>query len=172
MMSGLDEEIAWIGRGQKQVMVKIYLDVCCLNRPFDDQKQARIRIETEAVLEIVNRCEQGEWTLLSSEALELEVAQTPDSEQREAVEQALELARERLVLSDPVQQRAAELQSLGFQGYDALHMAFAEASDADAFLSTDDRLLRRANRNAETIGVRVMNPVNWLMLLMEEGGEE
>jgi hypothetical protein len=29
--------------------VKIYLDVSCLNRPFDDQGQVRIRLETEAV---------------------------------------------------------------------------------------------------------------------------
>jgi hypothetical protein len=57
---------------------KIYLDVCCLNRPFDDQTQPRIRLETEAILEIISRCRTGEWELLSSTALESEIARTPD----------------------------------------------------------------------------------------------
>jgi len=30
----------------------IYLDLCCFNRPFDDQAQARIRLETEAKVAI------------------------------------------------------------------------------------------------------------------------
>lgn len=57
---------------------RIYLDVCCLNRPFDEQTQARIRLETEAILEILDRCQAGMWTLITSKALEAEINQTPD----------------------------------------------------------------------------------------------
>jgi hypothetical protein len=32
------------------VVRTIYLDLCCVNRPFDDQHQARVRLEAEAVL--------------------------------------------------------------------------------------------------------------------------
>jgi hypothetical protein len=42
-------------------MTKIYLDTCCLNRPFDDQTQERIRLESEAMLAILSRIEKGEW---------------------------------------------------------------------------------------------------------------
>lgn len=35
----------------------IYLDVCCLNSPFDDQTQERIHLEAEAVMLILNRCQ-------------------------------------------------------------------------------------------------------------------
>jgi len=52
---------------------KIYLDVCCLNRPFDDQTQLQIRLETVAILETISRCRSGEWELLSSTALESKV---------------------------------------------------------------------------------------------------
>lgn len=31
----------------------IYLDMCCLKRPFDDQSQPRIRLESEAVLTLL-----------------------------------------------------------------------------------------------------------------------
>ena len=39
-------------------MTRIYLDVCCLNRPFDDQSQPRIRLESETILIILAQCEQ------------------------------------------------------------------------------------------------------------------
>lgn len=41
--------------------MRIYLDVCCLNRPFDDQSQDRIHLEAEAVLAIIKQVEQGDW---------------------------------------------------------------------------------------------------------------
>ena len=39
--------------------MKIYLDNCCFNRPFDDQKQLRIKLETEAKLDIQKRIVQA-----------------------------------------------------------------------------------------------------------------
>ena len=55
----------------------IYLDVCCLNRPFDDQTQERIRLEAEAVMLIFNRCQNTQWQILGSEAIDDELEQTP-----------------------------------------------------------------------------------------------
>jgi hypothetical protein len=43
--------------------MRIYLDVCCLSRPFDNQSQERVRLESEAVLMILHRIETGEWYL-------------------------------------------------------------------------------------------------------------
>ena len=51
----------------------IYLDVCCLNRPFDDQAQARIHLEAEAVLVILNQCQAGHLTWISSDVVTLEI---------------------------------------------------------------------------------------------------
>ena len=59
---------------------RIYLDVCCLNRSFDDQRQDRIRLEAEAVLLILGRCETSVWQWLSSAVVEEEVNNTPSSE--------------------------------------------------------------------------------------------
>lgn len=49
----------------------IYLDVCCLNRPFDDQTQERIFLEAEAIRLILARCQSGEWQLLGSEVMDV-----------------------------------------------------------------------------------------------------
>lgn len=52
---------------------RIYLDVCCLNRPFDDQTQPRIALENQAILTILSRCQSGQWHLITSTALDVEL---------------------------------------------------------------------------------------------------
>lgn len=58
--------------------MKLYFDVCCLNRPFDDQTQDRIRLEAEAVLAIVRHVEGSEWQWISSDAVAYEISNTPN----------------------------------------------------------------------------------------------
>lgn len=41
----------------------IYLDNCCFNCPFDDQSQLKIRLETEAKLDIQEKVKLGEFSL-------------------------------------------------------------------------------------------------------------
>jgi len=52
--------------------MKIYLDNCCFNRPFDDQTNFRIRLESEAIKMILFLCEQKHWQLISSKIVEFE----------------------------------------------------------------------------------------------------
>jgi hypothetical protein len=57
--------------------------------------------------------------------------------------------------------RGEALERMGFQHFDALHIACAEQA-ADVFLTTDDRLLRRAARLSAQMGITVSNPAKWL----------
>jgi len=57
--------------------VKVYLDVCCLCRPFYDQKVNRIHLEAEAMKEILVRCTQ-DWTLVASDAVSFEISRITD----------------------------------------------------------------------------------------------
>ena len=142
---------------------RIYLDACCLNRPFDDQTQPRIALETEAILTILRQCKSGQWKLIASAALEAELDRTPDPERLNNVKALLASAKIKVVSSFFIDERSVELVKLGFSGYDAAHIASAERSRADIFLSTDDRLIRKAQRNFQIINVAVDNPVRWLM---------
>lgn len=143
-------------------MIKIYLDVCCLNRPFDDQTKTRIRLEAEGVLAILSRCEAGKWEWIGSDTLSLEIARTPDPERRRRV-QVLSLCVTRCVRVGAGEvARAQELQSWGFFAFDALHLACAEAGKADVFLTTDDDLLRKAHALGKRLRVRIENPLSWL----------
>ena len=140
----------------------IYLDVCCLNRPFDDQTQDRIHLEAEAVLLILKRIEEGKWIWKSSEVVQFEISQTPNLERRAQVQLLTNFADETIVIDELIIQRAEILQNNGFKAYDALHLACAESAKSSVFLTTDDRLLKRAQKTKNLLKVSVHNPLNWL----------
>jgi predicted nucleic acid-binding protein len=147
--------------------MKLYLDVCCLNRPFDDQTQDRIRLEAEAVLLVLTRLEAGDWEWVGSEVLDFEIERTPDLGRQARVKLLMTAVRHLIVVGPRDVTRAQQLEGLGFQPFDALHLACAERGDVDVFLSTDDRLVRRAARVADQLRVRVSNPLSWLAEVLE-----
>ena len=138
------------------------LDVCCLNRPFDDQTQARIHLEAEAVMMILAQCETEQWEWISSDIVELEVKKTPDPERKRRVGVLASHADHSVVVRQAEIERAQQIESWGIPAFDALHLACAESSGADVFLTTDDELLRRSANHAEQLTVRVENPITWL----------
>lgn len=146
---------------------RIYLDACCLNRPFDDQTQSRIALETQAIMTILSQCQSGIWRLITSAALDAELEQTPDLERLKNVKTILAIAKIKVISSNFITDRAAKLQELGFSSYDATHIASAERSQADIFLSTDDRLLKKAQKNSPLINVTINNPVQWLAAVLQ-----
>jgi predicted nucleic acid-binding protein len=150
------------GRSILLPMITVYLDACCLNRPFDDQTQDRIRLEAEAVLLILGHVHRGEWRWIGSEVLHLEIAQNPDAERRRRTQVLVGSATESISLDETIERRGNELEALGFGAFDALHLACAEQAQADVFLTTDDGLLRRARRFTDRIQVPVENPLTWL----------
>ncbi len=141
---------------------KVYLDVCCLNRPFDDQNQTRIRLESEAVLLIMSRLQTGEWQWIGSDVVNFEVEQTPDPERRRRVKLLTTAVHRSVGLEQAETTRGKQLSALGFKRLDALHLACAENGQADIFLTTDDKLLRLAHRVANQLKVQVDNPLTWL----------
>jgi predicted nucleic acid-binding protein len=141
--------------------VKVYLDVSCLNRPFDDQTQVRIRLEAEAVTLALEQCDRGDWQLVSSEIAQVEIAAMPDADRRARVQLLLPGEKGILKLTPEVVDRARKLEALGFKAADALHVAAAEVLEVDVPLSCDDRLCRLARRHRD-LKIRVANPLDWV----------
>lgn len=147
------------------------MDVCCLNRPLDDSQQDRIRLEAEAILSIYRKCRVGEWLLISSEVIDLEIAKTPNMKRLEQLKLAISIAKEKIILVNEIKQRVIELTGIGFKSFDAAHVASAEFSGVDVFLTTDDRLLKRAISYSNQLRVRVSNPVQWFIDISEPQGD-
>mgnify|MGYP001302391466 CR=1 FL=1 len=124
----------------------IYLDVCVLSRPFDDQSQMRIQLETNAVNLILSHVRQNVLTLTVSPVHEAEIQAIPEQEERT---QLLLLIRTLGKISEidlqAARKRAAYFTQQGVGIADAAHVAFvafAEQAKAD-FISVDDRLIKK-----------------------------
>ena len=143
-------------------MMRIYLDVCCLNRPFDDLSQDRVRLESEAVLTVLSRCQSGKWNLIGSEAILLEIRKMPDTERRDKVLFLSSITSSFITVDIHIEKRGMEIEKMGIRSFDAMHIACAEKANADILLTTDDDLLRKIRLNRDRIKVRIENPINWL----------
>lgn len=122
--------------------MRVCLDTSVLNRPFDDQTQPRIALETQALRTILQLVESGQVELVGSAVLDYENSRNSSQMRRQWVQQCLELAKRYQELDTAVTQRASELEDQGLKAVDALHVACSEAAQCDYFLTCDDRLMR------------------------------
>ncbi len=140
--------------------MRLYIDLNCFNRPFDDQGQERIRRETEAIYGILRRIVEGDDTLLWSWVLNYENVRHPKPDRRDKIALWKGRAEKSVVLSTNLQERARQIAQQGIPALDAAHLASAEAGGANVLLTCDDVVLRRAQRLG--LALRVLNPVAYL----------
>jgi len=142
--------------------MKVYFDVCCLNRPFDDQNQDRIHLEAEAVLSVLKQVDNGKWNLVSSDTVLYEIDKTTDEERRDRLLSINSRAQIHVTVDEKIFERGLIIQEMGFATYDAMHIACAEAARVDIFLSTDNKLTKSAIRNKDELFVGIENPLTWI----------
>jgi len=150
--------------------VKIYFDVCCLCRPFDDQRIHRIHLEAEAIKEILMRCTQ-DWTLVTSDAISFEISRIPDRTRMKKAQNLADLAKEHVAITKSVSRRYHEFVEIGLDAADALHLSCAESAGA-AMLTTDDTIIKIIKRQRNQIIIDVKNPVEWLLEVNEHGSKD
>ena len=129
----------------------IYLDLCCFNRPWDDQSSSRVRLETEAKLLLQDRVRLGATSLVWSYALTYENNFNPHRERRETIAAWQQLAISTVQASEEVVVIALQLAADGATAFDALHVACAIHAGAALFVTTDDRLLRIVRRRNDIV---------------------
>src|SRR3972149_6633539 len=116
---------------------RVYLDVCALCRPFDDQSVVRIRLETAAVELILDHVRQGEIEMIVSLAHDVEISATADLEERAQLVSLLEEIGTRPKFDAAVaRERAEDLADRGLGAADAAHVALAEQAQA-GFVTVD-----------------------------------
>ncbi len=139
--------------------MKIYLDNCCFNRPFDDQAQVRIRREAEAVLAIQDAIRAGSHSLIWSYILDYENQQNPVLERRVVIGLWRAYAQTDVQASPCVLKYATAMYERGFGKLDSLHLACAQEAGADCFLTTDDGVLKKASRVS---AFAILDPINFV----------
>ncbi|MDR1727829.1 MAG: PIN domain-containing protein [Acidobacteriota bacterium] len=147
--------------------LNIYLDNCCYNRPYDDQEQLRIELETKAKLFIQDLIVQDKVDLTVSSISVVENDKNPFEDRKEFIADFYKNAKKRGITSETVKKDALLLKDKGLKLFDALHLAFAIAEGCDYFLTTDDKLLKFQDNR-----IAIVNPIEFLIVWERHGNDE
>lgn len=135
--------------------MKIYLDNCCYNRPFDDQNQIKIHLEAQAKLYIQAQIREGIYDLVWSYILDYENGKNPYEERRLAIAPWKTIASFCILEeTEEILLTAESLTSKGIKTYDALHISCAMAAHCEYYITTDKKLL-----NAQVTGIKIVSPI-------------
>lgn len=143
-------------------MIKIYLDNCCFNRPFDDQRHIKIRLETEAKLYVQEKIIEGQIELVWSYILDFENECNPYEERRNAIKDWKQKASFDLEENKDILKMARMLEKNGMKSKDALHVACAIAAGCDYFVTSDDQIINKLKNFKKII---VLNPVDFVSII-------
>lgn len=138
--------------------MRLYLDNCCFNRPFDDQSSLTVRLETEAKLHIQAAIRAEQYTLGWSYILDYENAANPFEERRNEIQLWESLAAISTAETPEILATMRELVAAGFKPLDALQLACAIAMQCEYFLTVDKGILKKAYAVS---AIRVMNPIDF-----------
>ena len=140
--------------------MKIYLDNCCYNRPFDDQTQERIHLESEVILAVLKMGQMKRVSIVGSEILELEMKRMQDENKKRKVLDLYGIADMHIPYSEKIRKRSVEIMSVSqIRTFDSLHIAAAEEANAEILLTTDDKFEKMAEKLE--LRTRVVNPLRF-----------
>ncbi|MFN6498957.1 MAG: PIN domain-containing protein [Nostoc sp. DedQUE01] len=145
-------------------MSRVYLDTSIYNRPFDDQTQPKIFLETQAVILILQMVEARLIELVSSSVVDYENSRNPFVANQQSMERYLQIATLRVLVDENIRMRAEQLEQQGIKSIDALHVACAEAAQSDYFITCDRRLINRC----QTLSLIVINPNDFIFEVANE----
>jgi predicted nucleic acid-binding protein len=138
---------------------KVYLDNCCFNRPYDDQTQLRVELETKAKLNIQQQIIEKKILLVSSVILEYENNKNPYQTKKAVIQDFLQHASEYVDNSEEIENMVEEIEKKGIKSKDAAHLACAIYAKCDFFITTDDRVLKYKDER-----IRIINPIDFIMI--------
>mgnify|MGYP001566019589 CR=1 FL=1 len=144
--------------------MKIYLDNSCFNRPFDDQKQLRIKLETEAKLNIQERIFQKEIELTWSYILDFENEVNPFEQRRLAIRGWKKYASVDTDETKEIIEKAERFHQMSIKSKDSIHLACAISMQCEYFLTTDDEVIKKASSITE---IKVIDPISFIKEVTE-----
>ncbi len=144
--------------------MKLYLDLCVYNRPFDYQGHNRVSLETSIFTYILEKIETGVYILIASDALMYENNKNPDSLKRSRIATYFELAKEFIEINNSDRERVKILKEFRFSDIDALHISLAERSHADYFITCDDDIVNCYKKHKNHIKINIVNLAEFIGL--------
>ena len=147
--------------------MRIYLDNCAYNRPFDDKNQLTIHMEADAKLQIQENIRKGVYELIWSYMNEYENNNNPYDEKREAIDVWEHIASYKCLPDKKILEKAIQIQHIAIKPKDSLNLACAVVSGCRYFITTDKALLRKAGLFSE---IEIINPIDFIRKEEEADG--
>jgi predicted nucleic acid-binding protein len=149
---------------------RLYLDNCCFNRPFDDQTNLAVYLETQAKLYVQEQIKQQHIELVWSFMLTAENEANPDNDVRDKIADWRDYSGLYIDYDLEINETAHELQkNHGVDAKDALHVACALKAGCHYFLTTDKKLIRRTR---PIDAMKVINPLYFIDIYLEDISDE
>ena len=139
-----------------QNKLRIYLDNCCYNRPYDDQNNFDINIETLYILQIQKLVLKNEISLVWSFMLNYENNKNKNVEAKNSIQNWETVASIIIRANDEILDRARKYQILGLKPADSLHISSAVQSNANFFITVDKKIL-----NKKVNDIKLTTPQNF-----------
>jgi len=111
---------------------------------------------------ILRNIEEDKWRMVISDIIKYEISKIKDKEKRQNIEPILRLSKENIKLNKKILNRAEELNKKGIKPMDALHIASAEYSRADYFITTDTKLIERIRKRKIRVEIKIREPLEFL----------
>ena len=153
---------------EEGALMRVYLDNCCFNRPYDDQSQLRISIETQAKLYIQREITEGKLELVTSYVLLAENSANTVEQKKQNIKKFIDENTHIFISTsnkNAIEDKAKKIMEQGIKFLDACHVASAIYADCDYFISTDKRLLKY-----HTDEIVLINPTGFVLEM--DGGQD
>lgn len=145
--------------------MRIYLDNCCFNRPYDDKSSINIKLEAEAKLYIQELIKEGKIELIWSYMLEYENSLNPFLERKIVIYKWKAISSQIIIEDHEVIENISKLENMGVKAQDAAHISSAIKAKCDYFITTDYKLNRLSGVISD---INVINPIDFIRLLEEQ----
>ena len=149
--------------------IRVYLDNCTYNRPFDDKDQLTTSMEADAKLQIQDDIRKGVYELTWSYMNEYENNDNPYEDKREAIGLWKQIAAHSCPPAPKILEKGKLIQHTMIRPKDSLNLACAIVSNCHFFITTDKALLKKAKLFSE---IEIINPIDFIRKEEETHGSD
>ena len=144
--------------------INLYLDNCCFNRPYDDQSQLVIKMETEAKIAIQEKIKNGFYSLSWSYILDYENVNNPFIERKTEIGKWKNLSVYDTGETKSIITSMNQLCLIGIKSLDSLHISCAIEQKCDYFLTVDKGILKKSK---EIDSIQILSPIDFIIQMEE-----
>ncbi len=144
--------------------MKVYLDNCCFNRPYDNQDYLSIKLETEAKLKIQEMIKEKQLLLIWSFMLDYENSANQGKSKKESIYDWYKYSSAHISFKDDILRLSEIIAGMGFGKKDSIHLSCAIMGKAEYFITVDKGILKKRGK---LDAIEIIDPISFIRITEE-----